>query len=129
MHHDIDGEWNFQTDDVGSKRPLPRERTLVARDMISTVACAVLDRNLHMVETGVGEPIQYRRSDADRRGDEIGVETGRMRRRRDLDEVAPGSWLPAREMNLENAKPRGLDEDARPGLRIQLAVARIERKW
>ena len=44
---------------------------------------------MYVIETGGGEAVKRRRRDADRRGDEVGIEPGIMSRRRDLDQVAP----------------------------------------
>ena len=82
MHHGVDRERDFQAHHLGRKRPLAREGAVIAGDMVGAFRLAVLDRNLHVVEAGVGELAQGRRGDADRRGDEIGVEAGAMRRRR-----------------------------------------------
>ena len=59
----------------------PRRRALLARigalvagDVIGGAGLVVLDGNLHVVEPGIGELAERLRGDADRRGDEIGVE-------------------------------------------------------
>ena len=52
VHHDVDGERNLQRVDIGGKRPLPYECALVPRDAIALSLVAVLNRNLHVIESG-----------------------------------------------------------------------------
>src|SRR6202044_507028 len=88
--------------------------------------CAVLDRNLHVIEAGIGELVQRIRGNADRRGDQIGVKAGVMGRSRDLDQIAARARLATGEMHLQHAERRGFGEHAGPGRGIELVVARIE---
>jgi hypothetical protein len=57
----------------------------------------LLDRDLDVVEAGVGEFVEPLVGDADARGDEIGVEAGAARRRHDVNEIAPRRRLAAGE--------------------------------
>src|SRR5215813_4043837 len=82
-----------------------------------------------MVEPGLGQRAEGAVRDADRGGDEIGVETGGMGAGRDVDEVAARARLAARQMHLQDAKPRRLAEDAHPGRGVELVLSRIEREW
>ncbi len=68
------------------------------------------------------------RGDADARGDQIGVEPGLARRRRDLDQIAARAGLAAGEMHLQHAERRGLGEHPRPGRGVELVVALLERQ-
>src|SRR5262245_46748800 len=81
-----------------------------------------------MVEPDLGERAEGPVRDADRGGDEIRVETSGMSAGRDVDEVAARAGLAARQMHLQDAKPRGLAEDAHPGGGVELILSRIERE-
>jgi len=50
-----------------------------------------------------------------------------MGRACDCDEIAPGAGLAAGKMHLEHAERRGLGKNPRPGLSVELALARIKR--
>ena len=128
MHDRIDGQRNFEIDDFGRKRALTRKGALIAGDMIGARFFAVLDRDLHVVEAGVGKLAQRRRGDADRGRDQIGVKAGLVRGGRDLDKIAARARLAAREMNLQDAEAGGFLEYARPGLGVELVGARFERQ-
>src|SRR6185295_16968871 len=90
---------------------------------------AVLDRDLHVVEARVREFRKPLGIDADAGRDEVAVKSGGARRGNDLNQVAARARLSAGEMELQNAQRGGLPEDARPGLRIELAIAAVERNW
>ena len=121
----------FRPHDFGGERALARERALVAGDVVGACGLAVLDRDLHVIETGFGELAQRLRGDADRRGDEIGVKAGLVRRRGDRDEVAPRAGLAAGEMHLQHAEPGGFLKDTGPGLayRVRLFAGPAPADW
>jgi len=96
--------------------------------MVGAFLYAVLDRDLDVVEAALGKLAQGRRRDADRRCDQIGVKAARVRRGRDLHQIAPCAGLAAGEMNLQDAKPGGFLEDTRPRLGVELFAARVEHK-
>ena len=76
MHHRVDGQQNFQPHHFGGQRALAREGAVIAGNVVGAGRLAVLDRDLHMIEAGVGKLAQRLGSDADCRGDEIGVKAG-----------------------------------------------------
>ena len=47
---------------------------------------------------------------------------------RDVDEVAARARLAARQMHLQDTKPRRLAEDAHPGGGVELILSRIEHE-
>src|SRR6202020_529451 len=102
--------------DCGGERALAGKGAFVAGDAVGGCTLAVLYLYLHVIEAGFGELPQSVRGDADRRGDEIGVKAGGMRRCHDRDEIAPRTRLAAGEMHLEDAERRGLGKHPRPGL-------------
>ncbi len=57
MHDDIHREGNFQTHDVGGQRALSCKGAVIAGDVVGALLLAVLNRNLHVIETGIAEPI------------------------------------------------------------------------
>src|SRR5262249_25523185 len=83
---------------------------------------AVLDRDLHMVESRIGKLAEPLIRDADTGGDEIGVKTGVARRRHDVDEIAPRRRLAAGEVDLQYPEPRSLAKHPRPGGSVELAL-------
>src|SRR5437764_2658020 len=125
MHDGIDRERQLEPHNLSRQRALARESTFVAGYTIGGCRFAVLDRYLHVIEAGLAECCQGFLADADRRGDQIGVEPGSMRGGRDLDEVAACAGLAARQMNLQDAESRRLLEYPRPGRAIELAIPRI----
>ena len=93
--------------------------------MIGGRRVAVLDRDLHVIEAGVASRSRsVLVGDADAGGDQIGVEPGLARRRRDLDEIAARGRLAARQMDLQHAERRGLAEHPRPGRGVEFVLAR-----
>ena len=74
VHHGVDGERQPSRDDFGGERVLALVCALVAGDVIGRCRLAVLDRDLHVIETGIGELAEALVGDADRRGDQVGVE-------------------------------------------------------
>ena len=104
------------------------ESARIAGDMVGGFLRAVLDRDLHVIEAGIGQQAQRLVGDTDRRGDEIGVEPGGMRGLGDLDEVAPRAGLAAGKMRLQYAEPGRLLEHARPGRGVEFVGARVECK-
>ena len=100
MHHGIDGERNFQPHHFGGERGLARVRALIARDAVGGGWLTVLDRDLHMIETGVGELAERFRRDADCRSDEIGIEPRVLRGLGDRHKIAPRARLAAGEVHL-----------------------------
>ena len=80
MHDHVDGERQTEPHDLAGERALAREGAVVAGDVIGGCLLAVLDRDLHVIEAGVGERGERLRRQADRRGDQIGVEAGLARR-------------------------------------------------
>src|SRR5713101_6927316 len=81
-----------------------------------------------MIEPDLGERAKYLVRDADGGGDEIGVENGRMGRRRDVDEIAPGAGLAAGQVHLQYTERRRLTKDARPGRGVELVISNVERQ-
>jgi hypothetical protein len=128
MHHGVHGEQQLVPNDFGRERPLAGKRTVIAGDVVGGCSVAVLDRDLHMIEPGLGQRAEGLLGDPDRRGDEIGVETGRMGTGSNLHEVAPRARLTPGQMHLQHTKLRRLAEDAQPGRRIELVLSRIERE-
>ena len=125
MHDRVDRERELQPHHLRGECALACKRAIVAGDTVGRCFDAVLDRNLHVVEAGVGERIERLLGEADGGRDEIGVEAGRARRRGDLDEVAPRRRLAAGEMHLQHAERRRLAEHPRPGGGIEFVGARI----
>src|SRR5438067_468264 len=81
-----------------------------------------------MIEARLPQIAHGARGDADPRGDEIGVEPGLARVRRDVDEIAPRAGLAAGEMYVHHAEAGRFLEHPRPGRSVELAVARLERE-
>ncbi len=79
MHHGIDGERNAVPRHLGGQRFLALVRALVARDVVGRARLVVLNRDLHVVEPGIGQLREGLLGDADGRCDEVGVEPGVMR--------------------------------------------------
>ena len=46
----------------------------------------------------------------------------------DVHEVAPRAGLAARQMHLQDTKPRRLVKDAHPGRGVELVLSRVERE-
>ena len=128
MHHHVDGERQAELHDFRRKRALARRGAVIAGYMIGGFLLAVLDRDLHVIETGIGQRIQDLRRQTDRRGDQITVETGLARALDDIGEVAPRRRLAAREMHLQHAEGRRFAEHAGPGGAVELVGARVERE-
>ena len=128
MHHHVDGERQAELHHLGGERALARRGAVVAGDMVGGCFLAVLDRNLHVVEPGVGERAQGLRRQADRRGDEIAVEPGVARGRNDLGQIAPRRRLAAGQMHLQHAEARRFAEHPRPGRGVEFVGARVERE-
>ena len=55
MHHHVDGERQAELHDFGRERALARRGAVIAGDMVGGFLLAVLDRDLHVIEAGVGE--------------------------------------------------------------------------
>ena len=55
VHHGVDGERDFEMHDFGGERALPGEGAFVAGDVVGGSALAILDRDLHVIETGFGD--------------------------------------------------------------------------
>ena len=55
MHHRVDRERNLQAHHFGGERALAREGAFIAGDAVGAGRLAVLDRNLDVIEAGVGE--------------------------------------------------------------------------
>jgi hypothetical protein len=128
MHDRVHGQRQLVPHDLGRERALARKRAVIARDVVGGGGLAVLDGDLHVIEPGRGERAQFPLGDADCGGDEIGVEPGRVRARRDIDEIAARPGLAAREVDLQDPERRGLTEHADPGRGVELVFARIERE-
>ena len=128
VHHRVHGERQLVPNDLGRECALPGKRPVVAGDAVGGRSVGVLDGDLHMVEPGLGERAEGLVRDADRGGDEIGVETGGMGAGGDIDEVAARAGLAARQMHLQDTKPRRLAEDAHPGRGVELILSRIKRE-
>src|SRR5262249_22109185 len=96
--------------------------------MFGGLSVTVLDGDLHMVEPGLRQSGESLLRDADRGGDEIGIETGRMGAGGNVHEIAPRAGLAARQMHLQDTKPGRLAEHAQPCRRIELILSRIERE-
>ena len=105
---------------------LRAEGAVIAGDVVGGLLLAVLNRNLHVIETGIGEHAQGFRRQADRRRNEIAVEPGVARGLHDLLQIAPRRRLAARQMDLQHAQPRRLAEHARPGRGVEFAGAVVE---
>jgi hypothetical protein len=110
VHDRVHRERELSPHDLAGERPFPGNCARVAGKVIGGGGVAVLDRYLYMVEPGPSQRGQRLVRDADRRGDEIGVKTGRMRPGGDVYEVASYAGLAARQMHLQHAKIRGLAE-------------------
>jgi hypothetical protein len=128
VHHGVHGERQLVPNDLGRECPLPGKRAVIAGDVVGGCSVAVLDGDLHVVEPDLGERAKGLGRDPDRGGDEIGIETGGMGAGGDVHEVAPRAWLAARQMHLQDTKPRRLAENAYPGCGVELVFSRIERK-
>ena len=55
VHHRIDGERQVEPHHLGGERALLRERAAIAGDMVGGLRRYVLDRDLHVIETGIGQ--------------------------------------------------------------------------
>ncbi len=128
VHDRVHGEGQLQSHHLGRERALAREGAVIAGDVVGGTGLAVLDRDLHVIEADAGERSQRLVGDADRRGDQVGVEACRVRGRRDVDEVAARARLAAREMHLQHAQRGRFLEHTRPGRGVELVIARIERQ-
>src|SRR5262245_43641211 len=128
MHDGVDGEWQLEPHHLGCQGALARKGAVIAGDMIGGLPLAVLDRDLHMVEPGLGQRGQRLVGDADPRGDEIGVEPGVMGGGGDVEEIAPRAGLAARQVHLQHAQRRRLAEHPRPGGAVELGLPAVERQ-
>src|SRR5215470_5747435 len=82
-----------------------------------------------MVEPRIRKLAEPLISDADTRGDEIGVKARVARRRHDVDEIAPRRRLAAGEVDLQHPEPRGLAKHPRPGGGVEFAFALVHLEW
>src|SRR5438105_443375 len=98
MDDGVDGERQFEPDDFLGQLALADKGAIVTCDVVRRRCGAVLDRYLDVVKAGVLELRKSLRRDADAGCDEIGIETGLPRRRRDLDQIASCTGLAAGEM-------------------------------
>ena len=117
MHHQIDGERQAEPHRFRRQRVLALERAAIARDAVGRHGVGVLDRDLDVIEAGLPQIAHGARGDADAGGDQIGVEPGLARVRRDVDEIAPRAGLAAGQMHVQHAERRRLLEHPRPGRR------------
>src|SRR5947199_6537092 len=104
VHHGINGERDAEPRHLGGERLLACIRAFVSGNAVSRRSVAVLDRDLHMIKTGIRELAEALFSDSDRRCDEDGVKACPVRSLGDLDEIAPRARLAAREMHLVDAE-------------------------
>ena len=95
MHHGIYGERQIELHDLGRKRALSGEGAVIARDMVGGRSDAVLNGNLHVIETGRCERGKTLRREADGGRDEIAIESGLVGGGRDRQEIAPGGRVVA----------------------------------
>ena len=70
-------------------------RALVSGNAIGRFRLGVLDRDLHVIESGHPELPHALRRDPDPGGDEVGVKPRIVRRSSDRDDIAPGARLAA----------------------------------
>jgi hypothetical protein len=96
MHDRIDGKEEFAPHDLGREGSLPGKCTGIAGDVIGRLRVAVLNRNLHMVQPGLGQCAEGLVGNPYRRGDQIGVKAGCMSAGSDVHEIAPGAGLAPR---------------------------------
>ena len=106
VHHQIDGQRQAEPHRLGGERVLALERAAIAGDMIGRHRIGILDRHLDVVEAGLPQVAHGARGDADAGGDEIGVEPGLARMRRDVDQIAPRARLAAGQMHVQHAERR-----------------------
>jgi hypothetical protein len=126
MHDRVHREREFLPYDLGGERPFPGKCARVTGNVIGGGGVAVLDRYLYMVESGPSQCGQRLVRDPDRRGDEIGVKTGRMRRGGDVHEIASRAGLAARQMHLQHAKIRGLAEHTQPSRGVEFTLSCVK---
>ena len=103
---------------------LAGEGALVAGDVVGRLRFRILDRQLHMVEAGLGELRHRGLVEADAGGDEVGVEAKARGMGDELDEIAPRRRLAPGKMQLQNAERRGLARRPASSSRCRARAAR-----
>src|SRR5262245_60530091 len=79
-----------------------------------------------MVEAAAGKLRDALASQADSGGDKIGVKTGLRAMGNDFRQVAPRRRFAAREMDMQNAKRRGIGKYALPNFRANFSLPRVK---
>src|SRR5215211_4662001 len=128
VHDGVDGEREAEPHHLGGSGSLALISAAITGDLVRGGGRAVLDRDLNVVEPRLIEGGEGLGGEADRGGDQVGIETRRARGGGDLDEVAPGGRLAARQVHLQHTERGCFAKDARPGGEVELVLARIERE-
>ena len=100
----------------------------ITSNMIRGYRIRILDRDLHVIEAGFGERSERAWLQAHGGCDEIAVASGVVGSGRNRQEIAPGGGFPAGQMHLQNPEVRRLQEDPRPGRRVEFVCPQIELK-
>src|SRR5690242_19290068 len=115
MQDDIDRERKASLDGRAGERDLAGVGALVSRDMIGRGGLRVLNRELHMIQTGFTQRNEARGGDADSGRNEVCVEAALACGSDDLSQVPAKSGFSAREVDLQYTERRCFREDTGPG--------------
>ncbi len=88
VDHRIDGEREPKFHDRSREHQLAGMRAGIVGDVVRDGCIYVLQRELNMIQSQFPQPREARTIEADRRGDKVGVQPGRMRHSNDLGEIA-----------------------------------------
>jgi hypothetical protein len=105
----------FVPQNLDRERAFPCKGAGIAGDVVGGLSIAVLDRDLHVVESGLDQRAQRLFRDANRRRNKIGIKTGRMGPRGDVHEITSRPRLAARQMHLQHAERDRFTEHSQPG--------------
>ena len=119
MDHGIDGQRQAIVGDGFGDDLFLRVGAFIIADPVGGFSFGVLDRELNVIEPGVGKRLHFLRRQSDAGCDEIGIEPDLGAMRDDLKEIMPRRRLATREMRVQNTGGRGFGEDTQPCLRVE----------
>ncbi len=118
----IDGQRNAGRMGPFGNRDLAVITAFIAADLVGKGRRGPLNGKLQVVEPRVGKLGDPLFGEADARGDEVRIKSGRCGRGGQFHEIAPRGRLTARQMQMENAHGRSLLENVDPFGRRKLGL-------